>query len=161
MPLYLFCSWQSFSFLATSAPFTVNAWIFGMVWGAIIWVDLMKRLKCKKWLKVGLLYKRFILVEASFQTPTTSPKFKNCAKTLEKHVLHSKTTSPLTPHSHSTSPSSHRSYGHHLHVEVSKHTAQVEHKLSWWFLHRPGDRGNVLLGGSQKASLGVENKGYK
>lgn len=39
---------------------TVKAWIFGMVRGGIIWVDLMKRLKCKKWLKVGLWYKRFI-----------------------------------------------------------------------------------------------------
>lgn len=43
-------------------------------------------------------------------------------------------------HVHPTCPSSHRSYGHHLHVEVSKHTAQVEHRLSWWFLHHPGDR---------------------
>lgn len=69
---------------------TVKAWIFGMVWGGIILVDLMKRLKCKKWLKVGLLYKWFMLVEASFQALTTSPNSKNCAKTLEKHVLHSK-----------------------------------------------------------------------
>lgn len=63
-----------------------------------------------------------------------------CQNTGKTCVAFKKKLHPLAPHSHSTCPSSHRSYGHHLHVEVSRHTAQVEHKLSWWFPHRPGDQ---------------------
>lgn len=120
---------------------TVKAWIFGMVWGGIIWVDLLKRLKCKKWLKVGLLYKRFIFGRNLLSITNNFTKLQElCLKHWKNMRCIQKTTSPLTPHSHPTCPSSHRSYGHHLHVEVSRHTAQVEHKLSWWFPHRPGDQ---------------------